>query len=272
MTRRHLTFMALLAATWGASYMFIKIGLRDFSSSFIVFGRTALAAAVLAPLAYRAGALGKLRGHGRPIAILAVVQVAVPFLLIAEGQHHIPSALAGILVASAPIYTALLALRVDASERVTGWAAVGIGVGIVGVILLFGVDLAGDVDTILGGVMVLVASLGYSIGALYIRRTLSGCPAGGDRDRDDDPERTDAHAARAALAAEFRRSRLHRSAAGARRVRDGDRVPAVLLADRGDRRLARLDRRLPRAGVRRRSTASRCSARRSRWRRSSAWP
>jgi len=176
MSRRHVIFMAILAATWGASYLFIKVGLRDFSSAFVVFGRTALAAAVLAAIAHRGGHLGALRGKWRPVGVLAVVQVAVPFVLITEGEHHVPSALAGILVASAPIYTALLALRYDASERVTGWAAVGILIGIVGVVLLFGVDLSGDSDTMLGGLMVLVASLGYSVGALYLRRHLAAVP------------------------------------------------------------------------------------------------
>lgn len=179
MSRRHLIFMGALAATWGASYLFIKVGLRDFSSSFVVFARTALAAAVLAPIAYHRGALRELRGAWGAIVVLAVVQVAVPFLLIAEGEHHIPSALAGILVASAPIYTALLALRFAESERVTGWAAVGIVVGILGVVLLFGVDLSGDTETLLGGLMVLLAGLGYSVGALFLKARLGSLqPAG----------------------------------------------------------------------------------------------
>lgn len=179
MSRRHVIFLGLLAATWGASYLFIKVGLRDFSSSFVVFARTALAAAVLAPIAYRRGALSQLHGAWGAIVILALVQVAVPFLLIAEGEHHIPSALAGILVASAPIYTALLATRFAAAERMQGWALVGILVGIVGVVLLFGVDLSGDTETLIGGLMVLVASLGYSVGALYLKARLGTLqPAG----------------------------------------------------------------------------------------------
>jgi drug/metabolite transporter (DMT)-like permease len=179
MSRRHAIFMAALAATWGASYLFIKVGLRDFSSSFVVFARTALAAAVLAPIAHRRGALRELHGLWGAIVVLALVQVAIPFVLITEGEHHIPSALAGILVASAPIYTALLALRFAESERVSGWAAVGILVGIVGVVLLFGVDLSGDTETLLGGLMVLLASLGYSVGALYLKARLGTVqPAG----------------------------------------------------------------------------------------------
>lgn len=179
MARRHIIFMGVLAATWGASYLFIKVGLRDFSSSFVVFGRTALAALVLAAIARRLGAFDGLREAWRPIVVLALIQVALPFLLIAEGEHHIPSALAGILVASAPIYTALLALKLDTAERASGWAAVGIVIGIVGVVLLFGVDLSGERSAVLGGAMVLLASLGYALGALFMKRTMSGLqPAG----------------------------------------------------------------------------------------------
>lgn len=174
MSRRHVIFMAVLAATWGASYLFIKVGLRDFSSAFVVFGRTALAAAVLVPIAAHRGVLGDLRGAWGPVTVLALTQVALPFLLIAEGEHRIPTALAGILVASAPIFTALLALRFAHSERAGGWTAVGILVGIVGVALLFGVDLSGDTAALLGGAMVLLASFGYAVGALYLRHHLSG--------------------------------------------------------------------------------------------------
>jgi drug/metabolite transporter (DMT)-like permease len=179
MSRRHIIFMTILAATWGASYLFIKVGLRDFSTSFVVFGRTALAALVLVALAHRLDALRGLRAVWRPLVLLALIQVALPFLLITEGEHHIPSALTGILVASAPIYTALLALKLDAAERAKGWAAVGIAVGIIGVVLLFGVDLSGDSAALLGGAMVLLASLGYALGALYMKRRLTGIqPAG----------------------------------------------------------------------------------------------
>ncbi len=166
--------MGVLAATWGASYLFISVSLDDFSSPFIVFGRTALAALVLVPIAARAGVLRGLRGAWGAIAVLAAMQVAGPFLLIVEGQNHVPSALAGILVASAPIFAALIALVVDDAERMTGWSGVGILTGIVGIVLLFGVDLSGDRDAVLGGAMILLAGFGYALGAFYLKRRLSG--------------------------------------------------------------------------------------------------
>jgi drug/metabolite transporter (DMT)-like permease len=159
--------------------MFIKIGLRDFSAGMIVSGRTFLAAAVLLPVAARRGALGQLRGRFGPILVLAVVQVVAPFLLITVGEKHIPSAMAGILVAAAPIFTAILAIRFDQSERSTGWALVGVLIGIVGVVLLFGVDLSGDSLALLGGGMVLLAAFGYAVGAMYLKARLTGVqPAG----------------------------------------------------------------------------------------------
>jgi drug/metabolite transporter (DMT)-like permease len=135
----------------------------------VVFLRTLLAALVLAPLALHRGAMRGLRALFWPIVLLAAVQVAVPFLLISWGEEEITSSLAGILVASAPILTALLAPFIDREERSTARAGFGIGVGIVGVALLLGVDVGGDSAALVGGLAVLLASLGYALGGFYLK-------------------------------------------------------------------------------------------------------
>ena len=110
MSRRSLVLLLLLSAFWGASYLFIKVALDDGVSPWaIVSIRTALAALVLVPLALQRGVLGSLRGRFGPIVVLAFVQVAVPLTLIGLGEERISSSLTGILVASAPIFTFLLA-------------------------------------------------------------------------------------------------------------------------------------------------------------------
>jgi drug/metabolite transporter (DMT)-like permease len=180
MNRRAWLLMALLAGLWGASYLFIKVALEDgLAPLFIVFARIALGAIVLVPLALRAGALQALRGLTGPIVFMAVVQVVVPFLLITYGERHIASSLAGILVSAAPIFTALIAVRYDDDERPHGVAIAGVVMGIVGVVLLFGVDLSGDAAALAGGLMVLLASVGYAIGSLYLKHRLRGVPAVG---------------------------------------------------------------------------------------------
>ena len=130
MDRRSWLWLLLLASIWGASYMLIKIGLRDMSPEMVAFARIALAAVVLMPIAAAQGALSGLRGRLGVIAAVGAVQVAGPFLLIPLGEQHIASALAGILVATTPIFTALLAIRLDHEERSEGLRLVGVGVGV----------------------------------------------------------------------------------------------------------------------------------------------
>jgi drug/metabolite transporter (DMT)-like permease len=172
MTRRHWFLMWALALVWGASYLFIKVGLEAVEPVFLVWIRLALAGLVLLPLAIRSGALAGLGEVKGPLLFLAVVQVTAPFLLITFGEEHIASSLTGIIVASAPIFTALLGMAGFGAERVSGWNLAGVLVGLAGVAMLFGVDLTGDSAALLGGLMVLLASLGYAIGAIYLRKRL----------------------------------------------------------------------------------------------------
>ena len=175
MNRRAWLLMSLLAALWGASYLFIKVALEDgLNPVFIVLARLALGALVLVPLALRAGVLTHMRALSGPIVFVAIIQVVVPFVLITAGEQHISSALTGILVSAAPIFTALIAARFDDDERPHGVATAGVVMGIVGVVLLFGIDLSGDAQALAGGLMVLLATVGYAIGPLYIKHRLRG--------------------------------------------------------------------------------------------------
>lgn len=163
--------MAGLAALWGASYMFVHIALEDgLPAPVIVWVRIVLGALALCLMAR--GALASLRGNVRAVAAVGVVQVAGPFLLITFGQRWIASSLAAILVASAPIFVTMLAPLMNRADMTRGWGIVGVIVGMLGVALLFGVDLSGDGKLALGGAMVLLASAGYAIGAIWVRRDL----------------------------------------------------------------------------------------------------
>jgi drug/metabolite transporter (DMT)-like permease len=173
MDRRSWLWLLLLASIWGASYMLIKIGLRELSPAMVAFARVALAAAVLMPMAAAQGALNGLRGRLGIVALVGAVQVAGPFWLIPAGEQEISSALAGVLVATTPIFAALLAIRVDHEERSEGLRLAGIGVGVAGVVVLFGLDLAGSTAAVLGGMAVVLASVGYSVGSFVVKHRLS---------------------------------------------------------------------------------------------------
>ena len=175
MPRRAWISLLALASLWGASYLFIKIGLRDLSPEAVVFLRTGLAALALAPIAWRRGALAGLRARLPDVVVLALIQVALPFLLISAGEQSISSSLAGILVAAAPIFTALIALFVDPDERLARVGVIGTGIGIVGVALVVGIETEGS--ALVGALAVVLASFGYSVGAFYLKRRMKGFEA-----------------------------------------------------------------------------------------------
>ena len=174
MDRRAWFWLLALGAIWGASYMFIAIGLRDLSPGMVAFARIALAAAVLVPVAATQGALAGARRYVGWLVLVGAVQVAGPFILISAGEEEISSSLAGILVAAAPLWTALLAIWVDHEERSQGLRLVGVLIGFAGVGLLLGIDLGGGGSELLGGLAVVAAALGYAIGGLLVKHRLTG--------------------------------------------------------------------------------------------------
>jgi drug/metabolite transporter (DMT)-like permease len=127
---------------------------------------------VLLALAWNAGKLGPLRGRWRWIAAFALVEISLPFPLIAAGEQHVASSLAAILIAAVPLFVALLALRFDESERVVGRRLVGLVVGLAGVVALVGIDVAGESDELLGALAILLAALGYAAGPMILKARL----------------------------------------------------------------------------------------------------
>jgi drug/metabolite transporter (DMT)-like permease len=100
--------------------------------------------------------------------------VTVPFMLITIGEQEISSSLTGILVASAPIFTFLLAFVLPGAERAGALSLLGVAIGIGGVGLLLGLDAPGGTSAVVGGLLVVLATLGYGIGAWFLKRRLPG--------------------------------------------------------------------------------------------------
>ena len=176
MGRGYVGPLLLLAAIWGSSFMFIEIALRDLSPAATMTGRLLFAFAALgAILAVRRGprqAVRCVRQFGWPGVVLGVITTALPFWLIAWGQTRIDSGIAAIANASMPIFVALLAIRFARHERVTGWRAFGIALGIVGVGVLVGVDPQGGWSGVVGTLAVVLAAISYAAGSLYSQHKL----------------------------------------------------------------------------------------------------
>jgi drug/metabolite transporter (DMT)-like permease len=166
----------LLALIWGASFMFIKVGLRDFSPVVVAWLRLVIGAGLLAVfLVVQAGAreaVAEVRRAGREVVGLGLVQNALPFVLISWGETHVDSGVAAIGNASVPIFVALLAFRYARGERSTGARLAGVCLGIVGVAVLAGVSPRGGWLGAAGTLAVVVASFLYGVGGLWIQRML----------------------------------------------------------------------------------------------------
>jgi drug/metabolite transporter (DMT)-like permease len=178
MSRSYVVYIGLLAAFWGASYMFIKVANRDFEPATMMLLRLVIASSLLlVVLAVQRGArasLEDMRGIGWQGFALGVVNGAIPFTLIAWGETHIDSGVAAIANASMPIFVVLLALRWQPSERVRGLRLLGFLVGLVGVGVLAGLHPRGGWWGAAGTLAVVVASVSYAVGALWGQRLIAG--------------------------------------------------------------------------------------------------
>jgi drug/metabolite transporter (DMT)-like permease len=163
-----------VSTLWGIPYLFIKVAVDDgVPPLFLAWVRVTLGAAVLLLVAWRAGVLGTLRGRWTWVSFYAVIEICIPFPLIAAGEKHVASSLAAILIASVPLIIALLALRFDHSERVGGRRLVGLFIGLGGVVALVGIDVGGQSEELLGAGAVLLAAVGYAIGPMMLKRKTS---------------------------------------------------------------------------------------------------
>jgi drug/metabolite transporter (DMT)-like permease len=174
MSARAWAGFAAMSTVWGIPYLFIKVAVDDgVPPAVVAWARVVLGAAVLLALAWRAGTLPTLRGRGRWLALFALFEIAIPFPLIAAGEQHVDSSVAAIIIAAAPLIVALLALRFDASERVSGRRLAGLLIGLGGVVALVGIDIAGRSDELLGAAAILVAAAGYAAGPMVLNRKLA---------------------------------------------------------------------------------------------------
>jgi drug/metabolite transporter (DMT)-like permease len=166
MTRRYGFMLLVLAAIWGASFMFIKVAVRELEPMALVWLRLLLAAVVLVPAALLTvgrDAVTQFRAAFGRLAVMGMVNSALPFLLLAWAETRLDAGLAAILQAAAPLFTAVISLRFG-TDRVTGARLAGVVLGFVGVALLVGAHTGGD---LIAALAVVGTALCYSAAGIY---------------------------------------------------------------------------------------------------------
>lgn len=166
--------LTTLAALWGASFLFMRMGAAEFGPVALAAVRVAGAALFLLPLLRWRGQMHVFRQHWRPIAVVGVLNSALPFLCFSYAALSITAGLASIFNAAAPLFGAVVAwlwLR----DRLSPSRMLGLGIGFAGVLWL-----AWDKASFKPGgsgwaiVACLAATLLYGIAANYTKRHLAG--------------------------------------------------------------------------------------------------
>ena len=174
MTRSALPRIALLALIWGSAFLWIKLADRGFSPVEVTLARLALGAAVLFVIVrVRREAIPRSGRLWAQIAVAALFANAVPYLLFAVAEQTVDSSTAGIINATTPLWTVVLALAVRHQKSVTRWQAAGLIVGFAGAVLIFTPwHTAGGLFSA-GGLECLAASVSYAVSYIYMDRYLA---------------------------------------------------------------------------------------------------
>ena len=174
----YVAFVAL-ALIWGASFLFIKLGVHDMSPTVLVLVRSASGALTLAVI---------MRVTGRPLfgsfwkarivsfIVMAITNALLPWVLIAWGEQHISSGLASILNSTTTLWAAILIYWVIPTERPSLVNYAGVLIGLAGVVILVLPDIAvhGVGGSFFGALAVVVAAVAYAVSALFQRTKLRG--------------------------------------------------------------------------------------------------
>ena len=177
MTQRGLVLFALMSVMWGIPYLFIRIAVAEISPAVLVLTRTALATAILLPIALVRVDIWPILARWRWLVAFALIEIALPWVMLGSAEQHLSSSLTGLLIAGVPLVGTLFAFFSGGTDRLGGMGWVGLLIGVVGVAAIVGGDLQ-TTDT-LALVQVGVVVVCYAVGPAILARRLGGLPAVG---------------------------------------------------------------------------------------------
>jgi len=175
MSRKSTLIFALVGFLWGIPYLFIKVAVDEetgYAPAIVVFGRVLIGAAILIPLAIKDRSIFDAFRGIKYVAFYALLEMVIPWILIGTAEQKISSGLAGLLIASVPIWSNIITYFQGDVDALKANRLLGIGIGFVGVVLIVGIEtLTGSSDP-LSILMVIIAAIGYAYAIIMIRSKL----------------------------------------------------------------------------------------------------
>jgi drug/metabolite transporter (DMT)-like permease len=173
-SRRGWALFLAMSVIWGVPYLLIKVSVGEVSPVMVVFARCVVGAALLLPWTIARGQLRPALRHWKGLLLFTVLEMTAPWLLLAYAEQSLSSSLTGLLVATVPFVAALAGRLAGEEERLTPVRLLGMGIGVVGIVALLGLDIEGV--TLLALVAVALTVIGYATGPLVITRALPDVP------------------------------------------------------------------------------------------------
>ena len=174
MSRRGWVLFLAMSVIWGVPYLLIKVAVGEVSPVSVVFARCAIGAALLLPWTIYRGQLRPALRHWKPLLAFTVLEMTGPWLLLSWAEQTLSSSLTGLLVAGVPFVAALAARLAGEEERLTPVRLLGMGIGVVGIAVLLGLDLEGA--QLLPVLAVGLVVVGYATAPLIVTRALPDVP------------------------------------------------------------------------------------------------
>jgi drug/metabolite transporter (DMT)-like permease len=173
-SRRGWVLFLSMSVVWGIPYLLIKVAVEEVSPVVVVFARGVVGAAILLPWTMATGRLRPALRHWRALLLFTALEVAGPWLLLSYAELSLSSSLTGLLVATVPFVAALAARLSGTDERLTPVRLLGMGIGVVGIAVLLGLDVGGA--QLLPIVAVALTVIGYATGPMVVTRALPEVP------------------------------------------------------------------------------------------------
>ena len=176
MTPLDLALLLGLATLWGGSYFFIRVAVPAFGPAALVALRVVIGGLLLWFVAHATRRRIDLRPHLPRLAILGLLNAALPYVLISAAELHLTASFAAILGATVPLFAAALGARL-LGERLSTARIAGLVMGVVGVAVMVGWGpMTLDTTTLLSVAAMLAASASYASAGIYTKLQLRGVP------------------------------------------------------------------------------------------------
>ncbi len=167
MSGKDWTRLTILSLLWGGSFFFVAVALQGLPTLSVVWGRVGLGAAFLALALWVSGTAFPRGGPvWRALAVMGLLNNAVPFTLFVLAQGRISGGMASILNATTPLWGVLLA-NLLTEEKITVAKAAGLACGFAGVVVMMGGAALGDLWASLA---CLGAAFSYGLAGIWGRR------------------------------------------------------------------------------------------------------